>query len=259
MAQARRAKPRPSRVILPLAVAAALLVGGSVAAWQFWPESPTAAEPHETPAVAATESTAVPTTTPRATATPSSHPDADRLRRPRPGQRRRRSRPWTTAGTGYGPRTRCWTRPAGDRPLGGPRRGRTQGRGSEHLGGQAAGDLQADPAGRSVGPAALRRRGQRPRTDRGLLRQGRGRRRHDQDRDGQVPRAKQGAEAGAGGRGRAMRDWKNHLADMQRSRETHVKNAQGVWLRAYGRLPRNQRVREGRSTSSTPPAAEAPG
>jgi hypothetical protein len=31
----------------------------------------------------------------------------------------------------------------------------------------------------------------------------------------------------------AMRDWKNHLADMQRSREVHVQNAQGIWLEAY--------------------------
>ena len=38
MVQARRAKVRPVRVIIPLAVAAALLVGGSFAAWKFWPE-----------------------------------------------------------------------------------------------------------------------------------------------------------------------------------------------------------------------------
>ena len=36
-----------------------------------------------------------------------------------------------------------------------------------------------------------------------------------------------------------MRDWRNHLADMQRSRETHVKNAQGVWIRAYRAAPPN--------------------
>jgi hypothetical protein len=40
--EARRAKVRPVRVIVPLAVAAALLIGGSVAAWKFWPNTTTA-------------------------------------------------------------------------------------------------------------------------------------------------------------------------------------------------------------------------
>jgi hypothetical protein len=40
--QARRAKVRPARVIIPLAVAAALLVGGSFAAVKFWPDATTA-------------------------------------------------------------------------------------------------------------------------------------------------------------------------------------------------------------------------
>ncbi len=42
MVQARRAKARPARVIIPLAVAAALLVGGSFAAVKFWPDATTA-------------------------------------------------------------------------------------------------------------------------------------------------------------------------------------------------------------------------
>jgi hypothetical protein len=40
--QARRAKARPARVIIPLAVAAALLIGGSFAAVRFWPDATTA-------------------------------------------------------------------------------------------------------------------------------------------------------------------------------------------------------------------------
>jgi hypothetical protein len=40
--QARRAKAQPARVIIPLAVAAALLVGGSFAAVKFWPNATTA-------------------------------------------------------------------------------------------------------------------------------------------------------------------------------------------------------------------------
>ena len=34
-----------------------------------------------------------------------------------------------------------------------------------------------------------------------------------------------------------MADWKNHLAAMQRSREGHVRNAQGVWLEAWRAAP----------------------
>jgi hypothetical protein len=40
--QARRAKARPARVIIPLAIAAALLIGGSFAAVKFWPAATTA-------------------------------------------------------------------------------------------------------------------------------------------------------------------------------------------------------------------------
>jgi hypothetical protein len=50
--QARRAKVRPVRVIIPLAVAAALLVGGSFAAWKFWPETTTAGPQAESSATA---------------------------------------------------------------------------------------------------------------------------------------------------------------------------------------------------------------
>jgi hypothetical protein len=39
--------------------------------------------------------------------------------------------------------------------------------------------------------------------------------------------------------GDAMGDWKSHLADMQRSREVHVDNAQQVWIRAYRAAPTN--------------------
>lgn len=35
----------------------------------------------------------------------------------------------------------------------------------------------------------------------------------------------------------AMADWKSHLAAMQRSREGHVENAQGVWILAWRAAP----------------------
>ena len=75
MVQARRAKVRPVRVIIPLAVAAALLVGGSFAAWKFWPNATTAGpqtESSTTTAESQAPSTAVsspsPSTTSSATA-----------------------------------------------------------------------------------------------------------------------------------------------------------------------------------------------
>jgi hypothetical protein len=73
--QARRAKVRPARVIIPLALAAALLVGGSFAAWKFWPETTTAgpqAESSTTTIESQAPSTAVsspsPSVTPSASA-----------------------------------------------------------------------------------------------------------------------------------------------------------------------------------------------
>jgi len=37
----------------------------------------------------------------------------------------------------------------------------------------------------------------------------------------------------------AMGDWKSHLADMQRSREIHVEDAQEIWIEAYRAAPKN--------------------
>jgi hypothetical protein len=58
--QARRAKARPARVIIPLAVAAALLVGGSFAAVKFWPTATTAGPQAESSAT--TNESEAPTT-----------------------------------------------------------------------------------------------------------------------------------------------------------------------------------------------------
>jgi hypothetical protein len=73
--QARRAKAQPARVIIPLAVAAALLVGGSLAAWKFWPDSTTAgpqAASSTTAAESQAPSIAESSPTPSATADPAS-------------------------------------------------------------------------------------------------------------------------------------------------------------------------------------------
>ena len=75
MVQARRAKVRPVRVIIPLVVAAALLVGGSFAAWKYWPSTTTAGPQAETSATtvesqapSTAESSPSPSATPSATA-----------------------------------------------------------------------------------------------------------------------------------------------------------------------------------------------
>jgi hypothetical protein len=73
--QARRAKARPARVIIPLAVAAALLVGGVFAAWKFWPDASTAgpqAASSTTAAESQAPSTAESSPSPSATADPAS-------------------------------------------------------------------------------------------------------------------------------------------------------------------------------------------
>ena len=77
MVQARRAKVRPARVIIPLALAAALLVGGSFAAWKFWPTA-TTADPQAQTSTTAAESQ-VPST---AVSTPSSSTEASSSAQP---------------------------------------------------------------------------------------------------------------------------------------------------------------------------------
>jgi hypothetical protein len=74
--QARRAKVRPARVIIPLAVAAALLVGGSFAAWKFWPTATTADPQAQVSTTAASQapSTAVSSPSPSVDASSSAQP-----------------------------------------------------------------------------------------------------------------------------------------------------------------------------------------
>lgn len=74
MVQARRAKVRPARVIIPLVIAAALLVGGSFAAVKFWPNATTAGPQPESSATTVesqSPTTAESSPSPSATASPS--------------------------------------------------------------------------------------------------------------------------------------------------------------------------------------------
>jgi hypothetical protein len=74
--QARRAKVRPVRVIIPLAVAAALLVGGSFAAWKFWPEATTAGPQAESSNTTTEQVPSTAESSPSPSLTPSAAADA---------------------------------------------------------------------------------------------------------------------------------------------------------------------------------------
>jgi hypothetical protein len=70
--QARRAKVRPARVIIPLVIAAALLVGGSFAAVKFWPNATTAGPEPESSATTESQSPSIAESSPSPSTTASS-------------------------------------------------------------------------------------------------------------------------------------------------------------------------------------------
>jgi hypothetical protein len=69
--QARRAKVRPARVIIPLVIAAALLVGGSFAAVKFWPNATTAGPEPESSATTELQSPSIAESSPSPSTTAS--------------------------------------------------------------------------------------------------------------------------------------------------------------------------------------------
>ena len=76
MVQARRAKVRPARVIIPLVVAAALLVGGSFAAVKFWPNATTAGPEAESSAAIQSQAPTTLESSPSPSTTSSSETEA---------------------------------------------------------------------------------------------------------------------------------------------------------------------------------------
>ncbi len=74
MVQARRAKVRPLRVIILLAVAAALLVGGSFAAVKFWPDATTAGPEPESSATVESQAPSTAESSPSPSETPTANP-----------------------------------------------------------------------------------------------------------------------------------------------------------------------------------------
>jgi hypothetical protein len=242
MARARRAKPRRSRFLVGLIVVA-LLAGGAVAALRFWPGSLTAIGPVSSPTASTPPASAEPST--EATPTPSPTPSAS-------------ATPTAKAASGDAVRAMesCRERVrAADAVL---EEAKT---GIEHWAAHVAAQRDYDrrdisgerqqeifKATRLKGPADQKRYAA-------------ARRDYDRVRDASCSKAKGAddkvADTMADCRKRAsaqgpvlaaandaMGDWKSHLADMQRSREVHVANAQQVWLAAYRAAPTDLKAYE---------------
>ncbi|HLL63212.1 MAG TPA: hypothetical protein VK401_09185, partial [Propionibacteriaceae bacterium] len=231
------AKPRRSRALIGLIVVA-LLAGGVVAALRFWPGSLTAVGPTTSPAAVSTPSAAVPSTPTTTTATPTPTTSA---------------RPTATPASADAVRAlaACQKRVrAADEVLDEARTG--IGHWEAHVDAERKarrGDISVDERQaifketRLKGPADQKRYADAQRN-------------YERARDAFCGKAK-----GADGKvaatlskcreravaqgplmraaGAAMRDWKSHLADMQRSREVHLDNAQAVWIAAYRAAPKN--------------------
>ena len=237
MARARRAKLRPTRVAIPLAVAAVLLLGGIFTAWRFWPD-PTTAGPDPVSSVGATESTAAAPTTepvspPASTSRPTSSPSASAAD-PAAAQALEQCRARVAAADAVIKEAKVGV-----------------GHWMFHV------QAEADAQQKKISSKAKADRFKQTR----LLGPGDQKRYRDrvlayQKLDascGKVKGADQkvaAALASCNTRAKAqqpvlkasagaMGDWKSHLADMQRSREYHVDNAQEIWLRTYRAAPRN--------------------
>ena len=232
-------------MVLPLALVVALLVGGSVAVWRFWPDATTAA-PNPTLAVSASsavpspdessagvpgESSASPTETPSATA--SSTPSA---------------KPGSSAAQGALKECRERVR-AADEVLGEAEFGIAHW--STHVDAErraSRGDISVAKRQAIFKETRLKGPGDQKRYAAAVRRYER--------LDATCGKAKGADEKVTASladcqkrlkeqksvmakAAPTMKDWKQHLADMQRSREVHVKNAQGIWLKAYEAAPRH--------------------
>lgn len=244
MGQARRAKPRPAQVILPLALAAVVLFGGVFAAWRLWPDS-TAANPQLTPAVGASESSAAP---PSAKPSRTSSPDPTAAASSTAGSAPTASTADSAAAKKALDECRAGVR-AADAVLKAAKTGTDHW--IDHVQAETderSGKIDADEkkarfkVTRLLGPADQKRyrdaqtayqkltascgkvEGASASVAEALA--------DCQARDkAQQPVLKAGAQT--------MADWKSHLADMQRSRDYHVENAQEVWIATWRAAPRN--------------------
>jgi hypothetical protein len=242
MARARRAKPRRSRALIGLIVVA-LLAGGVVAALRFWPSSLTAVGPNPSPATGSTPSVAAPGT-PATTVSPSAAPTPSTSAKPSAT---------TTPASAEAVRAMeaCQKRVrAADDVLDEARTGIDHWKAHVDAERRAArGDISVEDRQaifketRLKGPADQKRYADAQRA-------------YERARDAFCGKA-EGADAKVAATlsscreravaqgplmraaAAAMGDWKSHLADMQRSREVHVDNAQAIWIKAYRAAPKN--------------------
>jgi hypothetical protein len=248
MARARRAKARPARIVVPVAVIA-LLAGVVLAVQQGWFGGREATTASTVPTVMATVATADPTgssgtsTSAEASATPSDTPSSETSSES--------SSPSDEGTAAAGAERALAACQAGVRARDDVIEAASTGVGhwSEHVQAQAdvyAGKISTEAMDdifkrtRLAGPDDVRRYEEAVSTS------------QDSSTDcepisgapteisDQLESCQQRSEAqqpvlkaGADG----MDDWKSHLADMRRSRMHHVDDAQGVWLRAWRAAP----------------------
>jgi len=245
VAEARRAKPRLSRVLMAVITAAvALLVGGAVAVLLFWRGSLTAIIPTQTESSPAAESSATPSQPPTSTPTPSDTPSSSAKPEPTASATPARSSALKALDA-------CRSRVrAADAVL---KQARTGVRHWEaHVGAERRakeGTISIADRERIFEETRLQGPGDQKRYADAL-------RAYDRVKDARCGKNK-GADAKVAATlascqkraiaqapvmrtaAAAMGDWKQHLADMQRSAVEHNKDAQQVWINAYKAAPQN--------------------
>jgi hypothetical protein len=245
VAQARRAKPRRSRALVSLLVAAiALLVGGVVATLLFWPNALTATiRPEQTPSTdAETSPTPTAETTSVATATPSATPSRSATPSPTVTPASRAAISAMNA---------CRDRvQVADNVLD---KGRT---GVRHWEAHVDAERRAEAGAISIEKRQQIFKATRLKGPEDQKRYADALRAYDKVKDASCGKTT-GADAKVTATlarcqqrvkaqdpamrtaAAAMGDWKRHLADMQRSRVQHNSDAQQVWINTYKAAPPN--------------------
>jgi hypothetical protein len=236
VAKARRAKQSAARVVVPVVAGLVLLGGGGVAAWQLWPDGSTTSAQPQASVTASTASSTSPSAT---SATPSQTPTAKPSKTVDPDTVKAEEALKT-----------CQVKvSAGDKVI---KEAKT---GVGHWASHVESQRLADEGEISIDEMKARFKETR------LLGPGDQKRYRDavnayQDEDGscsEIDKAPKAIAASlekcasrsadqepvisAGAKG--MKDWASHLAAMQRNKQGHVSDPQGVWVRAYRAAPKN--------------------
>jgi hypothetical protein len=243
--QARRAKPRRSRVMVSLiVVAVALLAGGAVAVLLFWPDSLTATVKTPTPRSTVADSSPAPTA--QATPTPTAPPSATASLSVKPG-----ATATTASRVAISALNACRDRvKAADEVL---EQART---GVRHWEAHVGAEREAAEGSISIAKRQKIFKETRQQGPGDQNRYANALRAYDKVKDASCGKT-EGADADVAATlarcqqrvaaqrpvlrtaAAAMGDWKQHLADMQRSAVEHNRDAQQVWIEAYKAAPPN--------------------